>query len=109
MEIDDMAEMEMEFGADILTLLDEDGTEHRFEVVDSMELEDERYMALVPVFDEDEDVLEDSGELVVLKVAIDGDEEFLEPISDEDEFNKISGMFMERLEDEFDFIESDEE
>lgn len=38
----------MEYGADILTLIDDDGVEHQFEVADSMDYEERRYMALVP-------------------------------------------------------------
>ena len=34
-----------------------------------------------------------------------GVEEFLEAIEDEDEFNRISSMFMERLGEDYDFIE----
>ena len=84
----------MDYGADILTLVDDDGVEHQFEVADTMDYEDHQYMALVPVFDEAEELLEDSGELLVL-----------EPIADEDLFNTIAHMFMERLEEEFDFVE----
>lgn len=98
----------MEFGPDIMTLLDDEGNEHQFEVIDSLELDDERYMALVPVFDEAEELLEDSGELVILKVVEEDGEEFLEAIETEEEFNKVSAIFMERLEDEFDIIDSDE-
>lgn len=42
----------MDYGADILTLVDDDGVEHQFEVADTMDYEDHQYMALVPVFDE---------------------------------------------------------
>ena len=95
----------MEYGADILTLIDDDGVEHQFEVGDSMDYEERRYMALVPVFDEAEELLEDSGELVVLEVVEHDGEGYLEPIEDEALFNRIAGMFMERLEEEFDFVE----
>ena len=98
-------EKELEFGADILTLVDEDGVEHQFEVADTMEEGGKRYMALVPVFDDAEEMLEDSGELVVLEVVEHDGENFLEPIEDEALFNKIAGLFMDRLEEEFDFIE----
>ena len=56
-----MDENKMEYGADLLTLLDEDGNEHQFEVADTMEYEGEEYMALVPVFDDPEDLLEGTG------------------------------------------------
>ena len=42
-------------------------------------------------------------ELVVLKVVAEGAQEFLEAIEDEAEFDRISGLFMERLGDEYDF------
>lgn len=97
---------EKEFGEDILTLMDEEGEEHQFEIVDALELGDDRYMALVPVFDDAEELLEDDGELVVLRVVPgEGGEDFLEPIEDEKEFDKVAAMFMERLEDEFEFTE----
>lgn len=96
-------EMEMDLGADILTLVDEDGVEHQFEVVDSAEVDGQNYMALVPIFDEPEDLLEDSGELVILRVVEDGGEEFLEAIEDEEEFDKIGQFFMDRLSDVFEF------
>lgn len=96
---------EMEFGPDILTLQDDEGVDHDFEVLDTYEDDDDnRYMALVPV--EDEEALEsDDGELVILKVQSEDEEEFLAAIEDETEFDKISAIFMERLEEYYDFTE----
>lgn len=99
---------DMEFGNDILTLVDEDGQEHEFEIVDTLDLDDESYMALVPVV-EGEELLEDSGELVVLKVVTSEGEEFLEPIEDEEEFDKVAAIFMERMGDLYDFEEPEGE
>ena len=99
----------MEFGPDILTLLDEDENEVQFEVIDTLEVDDNRYMALVPVFDDAEELLDDDGELVILKVAEEDGEEFLEAIDNEEEFNKISNMFMDRLEDDYDIIKGEED
>lgn len=102
-----MSEMDMDYERDLVTLMDEDGVEHEFEVVDSLEVDDEEYIALVPVFENPEDSLEDSGELVILKMVTDEEtnEEYLEPIENEEEFTKIADLFMERLEDFFDFEE----
>ncbi len=36
---------------DVISLLDEEGKEHEFEIVDALELEDRQYLALVPLFD----------------------------------------------------------
>lgn len=97
------ANEEMEYGPDILTLQDEDGVDHEFEVLDTYEQDDSRYLALVPV---EEDALEeDDGELVILKVEGEDEDEFLVAIEDEAEFDKISAIFMERLEEYYDFTE----
>lgn len=56
-----------EFGNDILTLEDDDGVEHTFEVLDAIDNGENRYMALSPVFDDPQESLDDSGELVILK------------------------------------------
>ena len=109
-----MAENTMEnqdYEQNLLTLTDEEGQEHEFEIVDTMDLDGERYMALVPVFADPQDSLEDSGELVILKVVPDDEngEELLQTIEDDDEFNRVADLFMERLEDYFEFEEADEE
>lgn len=89
----------------IITLVDEEGIEHEFEIADMLEDNGSQYLALIPVLEEAEDILADPGELVVLKVVAEGVEEFLEAIEDEQEFNRISTVFMERLGDDYDFIE----
>jgi|GEM_PF-42575 len=92
-------------GDDVITMVDEDGVEHDFEIADVLEDEGSYYMALIPVFDTAEELLDDTGDLIVLKVVAEGAQEYLETIDDEAEFNRISGMFMERLSEEYDFEE----
>ena len=95
---------EMLEGADLLTLVDEDGQEHEFEIIDSVEQDGEEYLALVPVMEDDDPEAEDSGELVILKVAKEDDgEEVLEAIEDDEEFDRIGAVFKERLKEAFDF------
>ena len=94
---------EEKFGTDLLTLVDEDGNEHEFEFLDSIEMENGgRYVALVPTFSDPEAALQDSAELVILEVIEDNGEEFLEPIQDEETFNEVSAVFVERLSEEYD-------
>lgn len=97
-----MADQNTEFGPNLISLMDEEGQEHEFEFVDSLELEGSEYVALIPVYDNPADSLDDDGELVVLKVIQDGEEEYLEAIEDEDEFNNVSELFMDRLSDLYD-------
>ena len=97
-----MADQNTEFGPNLISLMDEEGNEHEFEFVDSLELEGSEYVALIPVYDNPADSLEDDGELVVLKVMEENEEEYLEAIEDEDEFNNVSELFMDRLSDLYD-------
>ncbi len=99
---------------DVISLLDEDGKEHEFEILDALELDGCQYMALLPLYGEDEaqEALDDSGELVILRVSDEEDEDgeqYLDVIEDEEEFNRVADLFMGRLEDYFDFEEGDGE
>lgn len=85
----------------IVSVIDEDGEEHIFEELDTIETDDNEYVALLPVYDDD--VTDEDGELIILKRNYDGDEIYLEPIEDEDEFMKIGRMFEDRLSDMFEF------
>ena len=91
-----------EYGNDFVTLVDENGKETEFEIVDSLVSDNKEYYALIPV-ETSENVDSDNGELVILKVIEENGEEFLDEIEDDDEYKSISEIFMERLEDLYDF------
>ena len=91
-----------DYGNDIVTLVDENGKETEFEIVDSLVTDNNEYFALIPT-DTAENLSEDDGELVILKVVEENGEEFLEPIEDDEEYESIAEIFMERLEDLYDF------
>ena len=96
------------YDPDIVTVVDDDGVEHEFEVLDRIETDDDkRYIAMIPVFTDEEDLLDDSGELIILRVIEENGDTILEPIEDEEEFEEIGRIFEERLSDMFD-IEDDE-
>lgn len=97
--------MDEQYNPDILTLTDDDGKEYTFEVVDGIETDDSRYVALLPVYDTPEKLIEDSGELVILKVIGEGEDEVLEDIADDDEYNMIADAFINRLQDAFEIEE----
>lgn len=89
--------------ADLYTLVDEDGVEQQFEMLDSMDVGDDRYYALVPYYDDPTKELEADSELVVLKSEYDeSGEETLVTIEDDDEYEKIGNMFLERLNEIYD-------
>lgn len=94
------------FGNNIVSVVDEEGVEHTFEELDRIETDDGRYIALLPIYSEAEEILDGDGELIILSVVEDEDgETYLEPIEDEDLFNEIGEIFEERLADYFEFDE----
>ncbi len=95
--------MSEEFNPDIVSVIDEEGVEHTFEELDRIETDCGKYVALLPIFDEAEDVLDDDGELIILKVSEEDGETYLEPIEDDNEFNEVGKIFEERLADLFSF------
>lgn len=95
-----------EYGNDFITLVDENGIEREFEIVDSLVTENNEYFALIPT-ETPENVANDDGELFILKVVEDNGEEFLEPIEDDEEYEEISEIFIDRLEELYDFDEQE--
>ncbi len=93
---------EMEMTPDIYTLVDEEGQEQAFELLDVLELEDERYFALIPYYENPEESLEDDGDLVILKSEIVNDEEMMATIEDDEEYERVGAIFLERLDSMFD-------
>lgn len=94
-----------EYNPDLITLTDDDGKEYTFEVLDAIETDESRYLALLPQYDDPQAMLDDSGELVIVKVAEEDGEEYFCEIEDDDEYETVADAFVDRLED---FFEIDE-
>ncbi len=92
-----------EYDPYIISLSDEDGTDYEFEVLDDIDYNGARYLALLPVYDDPDEMLRDSGEMVILK-AVPGDEpesEEYEEIQDDNEYEDVAAVFADRLQDLF--------
>jgi len=77
-----------------IILIDEEGQEHEFEVLDILELDGDKYAVLLPL-NQDEN---EEEEAVLMKFAIDDDgEEVLLDIEDDDEWEKVAAAY-ERTE-----------
>lgn len=93
---------DMEYNPDIYTLVDEEGVEQTFELLDVLEIEDQRYFALVPYFESPDDVIEDDGDLIVLRSELDENgEELMVSIDDEEEYQRIGNIFLDKLAEMF--------
>ena len=99
--------MSEEYGNDLVTVVDDEGNQHQFEVLDAIETDQGRYVALVPVYDNPADLIDDDGELVILTVKEENGEDLLLPIEDDDEFEEIAEIFQERLADLYEVEELD--
>ena len=97
-----MSEQNMnEYNPDLITLADDDGKEYTFEVLDGIETDDGRYLALLPTYSDPKKMLEESGELVIVKVGEENGEEYYYEIEDDDEYEMVADAFIDRLEDFF--------
>lgn len=98
-----MAENFDDLGADLYTLVDEEGVEQTFELMDTYETDEgELYYALVPYYENPEDMVEADTELVVLRSEEDENgEETLVSIDDDSEYERIGQIFMDRLSETY--------
>lgn len=94
-----MEQDEMMDNTDLYTLVDEEGNEKLFELVDVLEENGQVYFALIPHIENPNELLEGEVELVVLCAKTDEDgNEILEPIESDEEYERIADLFIERLD-----------
>ena len=88
----------------ILVLNDEEGNEVEFEFLDLIEYDNEEYVVLLPV---EEEETEEPGEVVILKLedTESEDEESYVSVDDEEVLNKVFEIFKQKFEDEFNFVD----
>ena len=94
-----------EYNPDLISLVDDEGKEYNFEVLDAIETDMCRYLALLPQYEDPKDMLDDSGELVIVKVFEENGEEYFSDIEDDDEYETVADAFVDRLEDRFEIDE----
>ncbi|MGC7847770.1 DUF1292 domain-containing protein [Desulforudis sp. 1088] len=77
---------------EVITLVDEDGEEHDFSVLDILEVDGEEYAILVPVADDEQE-----DEVVIFKFAEDEEgNEILIDVEDE-EWEKVADAWQEKV------------
>ena len=88
---------EEDYEADIITLEDEDGREHNFEVVDAADINGERYLAVVPYNEDPALRLSEDTEMLIMRIGEESGEEYLDLVDDEEELHTAGQMFLKRL------------
>ena len=86
---------------DLITLEDEEGKEHTFEVIDATEVNGTRYLAVIP-YQEDPESLQEDAELILMRIGTDDEGEYMDVVEDDEEFYQVSKQFEERLNDLYD-------
>lgn len=79
---------------EVVTLVDEEGTEHEFTVIDIIEVDGSEYAIMLPVDEE-------NNEAIILKFDQDEEgNELLVDIEDDEEWEKVSDAWEEMIADE---------
>ena len=95
-----MAENEEYYEPDIISVTDDDGNELLFELLERYETDNDVYVAITKYNETDEDIVDGDYEVITLKVETDDNgDEYLE---DEMEYEQISDILMQKIEEKFD-------
>jgi len=87
-----------ELHEDVVTLLDEEGQEHQFVVLDILMVDDREYAILIPA--EDGMANQDAGEqeAVIFRIVENEDEQTLMVVEDDDEWDAVARAWEEQME-----------
>ena len=86
--------MDENYGSDYISIVDDEGNEYELEHLDTIEFNDELYMAFLPA-NTDEDN-EDFG-MIILKVIEEDGQEIFTTVDDDEKLEEIYNQFMEQL------------
>ncbi|MCX7709900.1 MAG: DUF1292 domain-containing protein [Clostridia bacterium] len=91
---------------DVVVLLDENGEEVEFEHLDTIEMNGNEYVVLLPLDQETEDSDDEIDEVIILKIehGDDGEDSFV-TVDDDDELDAVFEEFRIRMEEEYDDVE----
>lgn len=89
--------MDQDYGANIISITDEDGVEYELEVLSSVTYKGAEYLALTPADADDE---AEELEVSILKSVMDGDEPILVAVEDDRELETVYDLLMQNIFDE---------
>lgn len=80
---------------DLFELVNSNGEKRIFELIDCANINDEIYYVMIPAI-EDDDFLNIDCEPVILKTVYEDGEELFASIDDDDEYDMVADIFMQR-------------
>lgn len=92
-----MADEIEEYDDENIVKIEEDGKEYYFEELDRVEYDDKKYIALIPLDEEEIEPDEDDGNVIILQVIEENGEQYLAQIENEKLFNEIGNIIEDRL------------
>ena len=92
--------MSEEYGANFITVTDEDGNEFELEHLDTIVFQDETYMAFFPAVEAEATPEEEEMGLVILKVVHENGEDILSTLDSDEELDAVYNEFMKELFDD---------
>ena len=94
--------MSEEFGANFITVTDDEGNEVELEHLDTIEHNGQTYLSFFPAEVEGEELDEEEMGLIILKVIEENGEEILSTLDSDEELEEVYQQFMETLFEEED-------
>ncbi|ACM60251.1 uncharacterized protein DUF1292 [Caldicellulosiruptor bescii] len=96
------------FADNVVTLVDEEGREISFEMLDRVNYNGNDYIVLLPL--EEMEKEDEEAEVVILRIEDRDGEEVYVGVEDEEELENVFEIFQSRFDDEdFDMYDDDEE
>lgn len=89
--------MDDNFSSDIVTLVDDEGVEREFEVLDYVENSKGKFYALMPNFELPDENLNDEGTYFIFEIVEENGEEQLVEVDDDLLLDELSEEFEKRL------------
>ena len=93
--------MDNQYEADLITLIDDEGKEHEFEIIDELENDDGHYMALVPTQQEPEEISSEAETYYIFEVVEEDGEEQLQEVEDDALLDQLAEIFESRFNDSY--------
>lgn len=88
---------EEDFEVNLVTLVDEDGVETEFEVIEIFGVDEKEYVAIAPPEGE-----EDDDEVMIFRLEVDPEtkEELLKEIEDDKEWDRVADVYMALVDED---------
>lgn len=101
--------MSDEFSADIITLVDDEGTEHEFEILDIIENDEGCFYALLPRFESPDKSIDFDGTYFIFETVEENGEKQLAEVEDDELLDRLAEIFESRFDELYEYEDPEED